>query len=187
MQAIFSRLLRRNAPPQPIPLDTDAIALSIATRQSLCKRGLLLAYASEMGFIDDMVALTQSDIEAVDIPTRLLELNEVSTAALIQEPVVLFLASTTGSGDAPFAADRFCNDIMTAPAALSPLYFGLLCAGDSDYDEYCGFGHTLRDWLLASGARPLFTPVEIDDEEETAIRRWRHQLRQSFAAESVHA
>lgn len=187
MQALISRVFLRQAPTQPPAPDTPLIELSAATRQTLRERGLLLAFASEMGFIDDMVDMTQRDLEAAGMATRPLELNDVTVTELQREPIVLFLTSTTGSGDAPFAADQFSEHVMTAPAALAGLQFGLLSAGDSDYDEFCGFGHALRDWLLASGARPLFAPVDIDDEEEATIRHWRHNISQVFAPEPAHA
>src|SRR5699024_1314788 len=124
---------------------------------------------------------------ASGVSARLLELNDVSSAILAQEPVALFLTSTTGSGDAPFAADRFCTEVMAANADLATLHFGLLCAGDSDYEEYCGFGFALYRWLCASGARPLFTPVTVDDEEEAAIELWRQQAKRAMNAETTHA
>lgn len=187
MQALLSRIFRHQVSTQPPVSDSAIVDLPAATRQTLCERGLLLAFASEMGFVNDMVDMTQRDLEAVGIAARPLELNDVDTAMLQREQVVLFLTSTTGSGDAPFVADQFSEHIMAAPATLAHLHFALLSAGDTDYDEFCGFGHALRDWLLASGARPVFAPVDIDDEEEAAIRHWRHNVKQVFATEPAHA
>lgn len=161
--------------------------LADATLARLQEQGLLLAYASELGFIDDMADLTRRDLETVGIPSRLMELNEIDNSALARESVMLFLTSTTGSGDAPFAADQFCSEIMAAPVELAHLHFGLLSAGDTDYDEFCGFGLALRDWLLASGAQPLFAPVDIDCEEDAAIRHWRQLVRLTFARKPAHA
>ena len=48
--------------------------------------------------------------------------------------------------------------------------------GDSDYEDYCGFGRQLQRWLQANGAQPLFDPVEVDSEDEASLRHWQHCL-----------
>lgn len=185
MQHFLSQILRRNtAPPPPVQTQIDVPA---DTLQRLHDQGLLLAFASETGFIDDMADTTARDLKAVGIKTRPAELNEVNHKTLAQEDIVLFMTSTTGSGDAPFAADRFWADVIAQTADLSHLTYALLSAGDSDYDEFCGFGRELRDWLQASGAQSLFEPIDIDCEDEAAIEYWRRHIKHAFAREPVNA
>ena len=180
MHQFIARIFRSDKP-QPEPPIEDAIDLPAAMLQRIHEQGLLLAYASETGFIDEVADMTQHDLESLGIVVRPVELDEVDSELLQRETPVLFMTSTTGSGDAPFAADRFWTEVMAEPADLAHLHFGLLCAGDTDYDNFCGFGRELRDWLLASGAEPLFAPIEVDCEEEETIERWRRQVKQLFA------
>ena len=89
---------------------------------------------------------------------------------------VLFVASTTGDGEPPDMALAFSRLVMKRPAQLDGLRYGLLALGDSDYEDYCGFGRQLQRWLQASGARALFDPVEVDSEDEASLRHWQHHL-----------
>jgi sulfite reductase (NADPH) flavoprotein alpha-component len=88
----------------------------------------------------------------------------------------LFIASTTGEGDAPDAALRFVTDTMSRPADLDGLEFGVLALGDREYRHYCAFGRMLDAWLRANGARALFDAVEVDNSDQAALRHWQQQL-----------
>lgn len=158
-----------------------AASLPAGTNGTAREKSLVLAYASETGFIEGVAELTRRDLESAGITVRLTELDELDATALVHTTAVLFMASTTGNGDAPFAAARFREDVMVEPVNLSHLRFGLLCAGDLDYEIFCGFGHRLRDWLLASGARPLFESIDVDCEDDRAVEQWRHQVMQTFS------
>lgn len=185
MYQLLSRFFGQETEPQPMPCVQTDVKLSTDTMQRIRERGVLLACASETGFIDDMADMTRRDLKSAGIPVHLVELNEVDAAVLSRETPVLFMTSTTGSGDAPFAADRFCEEVMTESVNLAHLYFGLLSAGDRSYDTFCGFGHELRDWLLANGARPLFDPVDVDCEDDEATRHWRHHVKHVFAKQAA--
>jgi sulfite reductase (NADPH) flavoprotein alpha-component len=65
---------------------------------------------------------------------------------------------------------------MRQPQALTSLHYGLLMLGDSDYEDFCGFGRALQHWLQQSGATPLFDPVEVDNGDPAALRHWQHHL-----------
>lgn len=147
-------------------------------KQFVATDGVLLAYASQTGFIDEVAETTRSDLEADGMAVRLAELGDVDWQTLAREPLILFMTSTTGDGDAPFAAEPFSDELMAAPVDLSHLRFGLLCAGDLSYNNFCGFGHRLRDWLTASGANALFEPIDVDCEDDETVERWRCCVRQ---------
>lgn len=145
------------------------------------EENVLLAYASETGFIDDIAEIIRCDLESAGLSVRLAELGELDIPTLARETPILFMTSTTGAGDPPFAAEPFCDEIMAKPADLSHLRFGLLCAGDLSYENFCGFGHRLRDWLWASGARALFEPIDVDCEDDETVEQWRRYIRQVFS------
>src|SRR5690606_1872085 len=81
-----------------------------------------------------------------------------------------------GDGDAPDGASGFAKRVMGSTARLDALEYGLLALGDRDYDDFCGFGRRLDHWLRTHGATRLFDPVEVDDGDPGAVRRWQHQL-----------
>ncbi|MGO4520005.1 MULTISPECIES: sulfite reductase subunit alpha [unclassified Dyella] len=137
---------------------------------------ILIAFASQTGTAEQWALQTAQSLQQAGASVRLTELGQLDVAALSQEERVLFVVSTTGEGDAPDSAARFVTQCMRSPQALPALQYGLLALGDSDYDDFCGFGRALQHWLQQSRARPLFDPVEVDNGDPSALRHWQHHL-----------
>jgi len=135
-----------------------------------------IVFASQTGTAEQWARQTAQSLQVANTPVRLLELGAIDAAVLAQATRVLFVVSTTGEGDAPDSAARFVTEGMRMPASLSSLRYGLLALGDSDYDNFCGFGRDLQRWLQQSGAVPLFDPVEVDNGDAAALRHWQHHL-----------
>ncbi len=136
----------------------------------------LIAVASQTGFGDDLADMTRDAFLSADKPSRVVSFADLSAEDLQTAERVLFVASTTGEGDAPDSAARFVRKVMGDAADLSGLSYGLLALGDRSYREFCGFGRALDDWLKASGARPLFDRIEVDNGAADEIGRWREAL-----------
>src|SRR5690606_31056042 len=107
---------------------------------------------------------------------RLRELADVDAATLAATPRVLFVVSTTGEGDPPDPALAFVRDVLAKPVALPALEFAVLALGDRGYECFCGFGHSLDQWLRRAGAKPLFDLVEVDNGDAGALHHWQHHL-----------
>lgn len=134
---------------------------------------LLVAYATQTGIAELHAHDTCRALHTAGMPTRLLDFDRLSLQILHAADRALFLVSTSYDGDPPDMAEAFRRDAMRCSAQLTHLRYGLLMLGDSYYDDFCGFGRQLQRWLQASGARPLFEPVEMDDEDPAALARWR--------------
>ncbi|MEO7065905.1 MAG: sulfite reductase flavoprotein subunit alpha [Rhodanobacter sp.] len=137
---------------------------------------ILVAYASQTGFAEQLARQTFESLGSAGVPARLEPLGELTLNDLASAGRVLFVTSTTGDGDPPDDALSFASHVMASPALLTNLHYGLLALGDRDYEDFCGFGRQLRQWLQTSGAQPLFDPVEVDSEDEASLRHWQHQL-----------
>ena len=135
-----------------------------------------VVYASQTGFAEQLARQTVQALRSAGLAVQMDALGALTVADLQASQRVLFLASTTGDGDPPDPAMAFFQRCMAQAADLPALRYGLLALGDSDYDNFCGFGHQLQRWLQASGAQPLFDPVEVDSEDESALRHWQHRL-----------
>lgn len=133
-------------------------------------------YASQTGFAEQLARQTLQSLNTAGVPVRLDGMDALTLDDLQQAGRVLFVVSTTGDGEPPDMAVAFSRLLMRRPVALAGLHYGLLALGDSDYEEYCGFGRQLRQWLQASGGQPLFDPVEVDCEDEASLRHWQHHL-----------
>lgn len=135
---------------------------------------VLVAYASQTGFAEELANATAKALSDADAPVTLRELGSVTAADLSGR--VLFVVSTTGEGDAPDPARAFIRDVMKDGVDLSALRYGVLALGDSTYAAFCAFGRSLDAWLAHAGAEPLFDRVEVDNGDPGALRHWQGQL-----------
>ncbi|MFN4296285.1 MAG: sulfite reductase subunit alpha [Brevundimonas sp.] len=136
----------------------------------------LVVFASQTGFAEELARMTAAALNAGGVPTALISLGDLTAERLAAAPRALFLASTTGEGDAPDSAVAFLRRM--GALNLSRVTYGVLALGDSSYRNFCAFARALDDWLRGNGARPLFDRVEVDNGETGAIRHWQHQLNQ---------
>lgn len=136
----------------------------------------LIAVASQTGFGDELAEMTARAFADVGQPAQVKSFADIEPADLTAASRVLFIASTTGEGDAPDSASGFVRKVMTGQTDLSGVSCGLLSLGDRTYAEFCGFGRALDGWLRSAGAQPLFDPVEVDNGDAAAIRHWQGEL-----------
>ena len=139
---------------------------------------LLLVWASQTGFAQQLCERSAETLRAAGVPVRLRGLHQVDARALQQATRVLFIASTTGEGDAPDHALPFLRTVMPQPLALPHLQYGVLALGDRSYGHFCAFGQQLDAWLRQHAAHPLFDTVAVDNADPAALRHWQQLLGQ---------
>ena len=139
---------------------------------------LLVAYASQTGFAQQVAERTAASLRQSGLGVRLRALSQVDLELLSKTERVLLIASTTGEGDPPDPALSFVREVMGKPTSLGHLRYAVLALGDREYEAFCGFGHQLDNWLRQHGAKPLFDLVEVDNADESALRHWQHHLGQ---------
>jgi sulfite reductase (NADPH) flavoprotein alpha-component len=137
---------------------------------------ILVAYASQTGNAEQLAKKTAESLKAAGLALEIQPLSAVDTLMLQAFNRVLFVASTTGEGDAPDNAREFLSEVMHHNASFPNLKYGILALGDSSYTHFCGFGHTLGAWLQHAHAIPLFDMVEVDRNDDGALRHWQYQL-----------
>lgn len=137
---------------------------------------LLVAFASQTGFAEQLARQTASRLRTAGAAVQLLPLSQLDEAALIAAERILFIVSTCGEGDAPDGAARFARRVLPRSPSLGGLHYGVLALGDRAYQHFCGFGRGLDAWLLANGARPLFDRIDVDNADAAALTAWHHQL-----------
>lgn len=136
----------------------------------------LIAVASQTGFGDELAEMTRKAFADAGRPAQVKSFADIGPADLTAAARVLFIASTTGEGDAPDSASRFVRRVMTDQTRLQGLEYGLLSLGDRTYAGFCGFGRALDGWLKSAGAQALFDPVEVDNGDAAAVRHWQGEL-----------
>lgn len=137
---------------------------------------ILVAYASQTGFAEQLAHDTAQALRAAGVAARLCALGQLGAEQLARTERALFVVSTCGEGDPPDNGALFARHAMGAAPPLARLRYGLLALGDRDYAQFCGFGRLLDGWLRDCGARALFERIEVDDGAEADLRRWQHAL-----------
>ncbi|MBK6378170.1 MAG: flavodoxin domain-containing protein [Xanthomonadales bacterium] len=156
------------------------LALAATARGKIDAPGkdILVAYASQSGSTAQLAEKTTESLRAGGMHVELCSLQELDLQRLQRCRRALFLVSTTGEGDAPDMAAGFVDSVMRSPLALDHLGYAVLALGDSEYVNYCSFGHAVEQWLQRSGAKRLFDMIDVDDGDDGALRHWQYRLGQ---------
>jgi len=154
----------------------DSVPQTTAASRPLAPDTVRVFYASQTGLAEQLARQTWQSLQTAGVPSRVDAIDASTLAGLRDATRALFVVSTTGDGEPPDMAAAFARQVMATTADLVGLQYGLLALGDSDYEEFCGFGRQLQRWLRGCGARALFDPVEVDDEDAAALRHWQHHL-----------
>lgn len=100
---------------------------------------------------------------------------------------VLLVVSTQGEGDAPDNGRRFLTQLQQHLTPFSHVSFAILGLGDSSYQYFCGFAHTLQKEFTRLGAHPLFELITVDNVNAEHIKQWEQTLSQHFCVANNHA
>ena len=136
----------------------------------------IVAHASQTGHAERLAEQTAASLRLAGLPVKLMELSALTADSLQGAERILFLASTYGEGGAPDAAAAFAGRVMSRQLPLERLHYAVLALGDSSYQQFCGFGRALDQWLQEQGASSLFPRIEVDRSAASALADWRHQL-----------
>jgi sulfite reductase (NADPH) flavoprotein alpha-component len=143
---------------------------------------VLVAYASQTGFAEELARQSRACLEAGGARVRVATLGALTVHDVASHTRALFIVSTTGEGEAPDQAAAFVRNAIGTRSArgvtarLAALQFGVLALGDRRYSDYCAFGRRLSAWLSDQQAQPMFETIEVDNGDAAALRHWQAQL-----------
>ena len=139
---------------------------------------VLVVWPSQPAFALTLANRSAEALRNAGVPVHVRSLHQVDAALLQQTGRALFIASTTGEGDAPDHALPFLRRVMPAALRLEKLQYAVLALGDRSYGHFCAFGHQLDAWLRQRGAHALFDTVDVDNADPAALRHWQQLLGQ---------
>ncbi|HSC66258.1 MAG TPA: PepSY domain-containing protein, partial [Cellvibrio sp.] len=144
-----------------------------------------IVYASQTGTAEQLAWNAATILQAGGIKASVKNIAALDKATLESAKKMLFLVSTFGEGEAPDSARGFARKLLRSSLGLSQLQFAVLGLGDKRYSDYCAFAAQVEQWLQASGAKPLFARINVDNGDEQAIHIWQKTLADISGVENV--
>ncbi len=149
---------------------------ALTTDDDAASAPVLVAYASQTGYAEQLAHSTQRALADARVPTRVLSFSQLDSAALTNARVALFIVATTGEGDPPDPAARFVRTVMRQPFAAPGLRYGVLALGDRSFTRFCAFGEAVDDWLAAQNATRMFEAIRVHNGDPAQLAIWWRQL-----------
>ncbi|KAI0776652.1 riboflavin synthase domain-like protein [Trametes elegans] len=144
---------------------------------------LTILYATETGTAQDVADRLARLSRALAIRARVHSMDAYPPTELINEHLVIFVVSTTGTGREPRAMTPLWNMLLRADLPhdlFEDLAFAVFGLGDSAYEKFCWPAKLLSRRLLKLGASELCPRGEGDEQHhlgiDGALGPWMKQL-----------
>jgi sulfite reductase (NADPH) flavoprotein alpha-component len=146
-----------------------------------------LFWASQTGNAEALAHDLGARLGAQGWQVQLLAMNQIPLAQLQQLERAIFITSTFGDGDAPDNGAEFWRQLASSTETFPRLQFALLALGDSNYQQFCGFGRRLFERLCSLGAQPWLERCDCDTDYQTPFESWVEELLARLPAPSFAA
>ncbi|AOZ90844.1 bifunctional nitrate reductase/sulfite reductase flavoprotein subunit alpha [Paenibacillus crassostreae] len=136
-----------------------------------------ILWASQTGNAENVAIDCAKKLQSSGYNIRLLNMNDYSISELSTERFVLFIASTFGAGDPPDNGENFFYSLSADDMTHLPqLQFAVLAFGDTNYDQFCGFGRQLDARMEQLGAQRAFEFVCCDTDFHNQAESWMNNI-----------
>jgi len=129
-------------------------------------------YASMSGNAEWVAEKAVEIFAGHNIHAEMINLKDYDPSNLTKENKALFIISTHGEGDPPYAGEKLYQYLHNNQTDLSHLQYALLALGDSSYLQFCKAGRDIDKRLQELGAKPLLERVDCDQDFEDRAMDW---------------
>lgn len=139
-------------------------------------------FGSQTGNAEALAHACATQLQSEGWQVALSAMDDFNTANLPEQQYLIAVTSTFGDGDAPDNAQNFWHFMHSVAAPqLQHLKFAVLALGDSNYDQFCGYGKKLDARLLELGAEHLLARVDCDSDYQAVFDHWLENLSTIFS------